>query len=137
MPFSLSPRVTNQNNSPGVTESSFPCNGGTLPVPFPSFPWHDRQLRSYSFSPASAAPAWPAYGFLAACAEAGALWNLVSTSAARSAAGSRIATAARASELVNERMNPPHFLGSYIRLWMDLGWAVVCEGKSALVQLAL
>src|ERR1700731_2865213 len=64
------------------------------------------QLRTYSFFPACAASCWPAYGFFAAFAEAGALWNFVSTSAASSAAGSRIAAAARACELASERMNP-------------------------------
>src|ERR1700730_3480521 len=99
MPLSLSPRVMNQNTSPGVTEASFPSTSdGTLPVPFPVFPWHDRQLRAYSFFPACAASSWPAYGFFAARAEAGALWNFVSTSAASSATGSRIAARARACE---------------------------------------
>src|SRR5712671_6325205 len=107
MPLSLSPRVMNQNSSPGVTVSSLPSTSdGTLPVPFPVFPWHDSQLRTYSFFPACAASSWPAYGFFAACAEAGALWNFVSTSAESSAAGSRIIAAARACELANERINP-------------------------------
>src|SRR5260370_6908641 len=105
MPLSLSPRVMNQNTSPGVTESSLPSTSdGTRPVPFPAGPWHDRQLRAYSFFPACAASSCPAYGFFTACAEAGASWNLVS--AASSAAGSRIAAAASACEFGNERMIP-------------------------------
>src|SRR5258708_32015098 len=105
MPLSLSPHVMNQNSSTGVTESSLPSTrDGTLPVPFPAVPWHDRQLRTYCFFPARAASSWPAYGFFAARAEAGALWNFVFTSAARSAAGRRMAAAARECELANERI---------------------------------
>ena len=74
MPFSLSPRVMNQNTSPGLIESSLPpTSDGPWLVLCPSFPWHDRQSSVYSSFPACAASCWPAYGFLAACAEAGAL----------------------------------------------------------------
>src|SRR5580693_9291846 len=112
MPFSLSPRVMNQNTSPGLTELSFPSTSdGTLPVPCPSCPWHDRQSRVYNSFPACAASSCPAYGFFATCAEAGALWNFVSTSVKSSAAGSRIIAAAKACAWASECMNP--LLGKY------------------------
>src|SRR5580700_1391531 len=119
MPLSLSPRERNQNTSAGVTESSLPFSSDdVLPVPFPVFPGHDRQLRSYCILPACAASCCPAYGFFAACAETSALRNFVSTSVASSAAVSRIAAAARACELTNERMHPlwDICLESYIKL---------------------
>src|SRR5580658_6169500 len=99
----------NQKTSPDVTESSLPSTSdGTLPVPFPSFPWHERQLRAYNCFPASTAAGWPSYGFLVARADAGASWNFVSTSAASaSAGGSRIAAAMMAYRLINKRINPP------------------------------
>jgi len=42
--LSLLPWVTNQKISPGGTDARFPSTSdGTLPVPFPALPWHDRQ----------------------------------------------------------------------------------------------
>ena len=60
IPFALLPRVTNQKISPGGTDSSFPSTSdGTLPVPFPALPWHDRQYFPYSDFPACAAASLP------------------------------------------------------------------------------